>query len=228
MLKQESKIKEKKCCGFIQHYFWFSKNSAGFTLMEIMVATTIFALLSTALMSLFNYTLKINRQSDALRQSTQGIRSMVETITKEIHNGQIDYSVQGGKDQANVTGCPMAPPYTIGAVYNGGNVYNDSETRLGIITSAGARECIYLNGQDLWISKEGNPTPAKLNPPNFQVQQLIFYIRPRIDPYYRAAPPKIQPFVSIMLYAKTKLPTGEIVPIYYQTALSTNKYDVLH
>ena len=63
------------------------KNSAGFTLMEIVVATTLFAIVFSSLLGLFNYILKINRKSEALRQASQGARDFVEYLVKEIRNG---------------------------------------------------------------------------------------------------------------------------------------------
>jgi prepilin-type N-terminal cleavage/methylation domain-containing protein len=80
------------------------KKNLGFTLMEIVVSTTIFAIVAAAMMSLFNYVLKINRRSEALRQSAQGLRNFVEILAKDIRNGQIDYFVINGTTQS-----PVAP-----------------------------------------------------------------------------------------------------------------------
>jgi prepilin-type N-terminal cleavage/methylation domain-containing protein len=212
------------------------KLQTGFTLMEILVATVIFALLSVALMSLFNYTLKINRKTDALRQAAQNMRGFIETLVKEAHNGQIDYGVESGKVLANVGSCPIAPPGTVGADYNGGEIYgpngtNLTETSLGLINTDGDRVCIYLQGTDIMIRKQGIDPAQKMNPENFFVEPngLKFYIRPRTDPYSHDSSgvyPKQQPFVTMVLNFKIQLSTGEKVPIFYQTTLDTNKYDV--
>jgi prepilin-type N-terminal cleavage/methylation domain-containing protein len=64
----------------------------GFTLMEIVVSTTIFAVVLTMTLAIFNYALKINRRTEALRQTTQGMRNFTEFLVKEIRNGKIEYS----------------------------------------------------------------------------------------------------------------------------------------
>ena len=38
--------------------------------------------------------------------------------------------------------------------------------------------------------------------------------------------PKLQPFVTIFAKFVANLPTGENVPIYYQTSVSSNQYDI--
>ena len=205
----------------------------GFTLVEIIVATVIFALLSAAIMALFNYMLKINRKSDALRQATQGTRSLIETIVKEVHNGQIDYGVLNGLVEAQIPTCPWAPgnpANTVGKPYTGGVIYTDN-THLGIINTDNERECIYLDGTDLKLNKLSISAPVKLNPQNIQVQKLMFYIRPTTDAYScvpvsSCATPRIQPFVVMIATFTAKLPTGETFSLNYQTTIDTNKYDV--
>jgi prepilin-type N-terminal cleavage/methylation domain-containing protein len=206
----------------------------GFTLMEIMVSTLIFVVLSLAVMSLFNYTLKINRKTDALRQASQSLRGFVENLVKEVHNGQIDYGVESGKVLARINAsCPVAPPGTVGANYDGNNVYSLAETKLGLIDTDGNRVCIYLSsdGKDIMMQKENISPAEKMNPENFIVQPngLKFYIRPLSDPYSHditGVYPNIQPSVTMLLNFKLVLPTGEEVPIFYQTTIDANKYDI--
>ena len=90
------------------------KNQTGFTLMEIVVATTIFAVVTVALLSLFNYILKINRRSQALTQAADGMRNFVEFLTKQIQNGQIDYYITTGSTYSHYINddntVPCGPP----------------------------------------------------------------------------------------------------------------------
>lgn len=211
----------------------------GFTLMEIIVATTIFAVVATALMSLFNYTLKINRRGEALRQATQGMRSFVEFLVKEIRNGQIDYLV------VNEQKSPLSPigPCTAPAIV-GDPTYQNKENKLGVITPEGAEECIYFADENgtalpsnvftapvnknytLVLEKTGGVKQI-LTPPNFKIENVMFLIRPTKDPYTATGGyVKVQPFVVMMIKFVAQLPTGEKFPIYYQTTVSTNKYDI--
>jgi len=241
------------------------KHIAGFTLMEIMVSTAIFAIVSVALLSLFNYVLKINRNTEALRQASQGARNFVEFLVKEIRNGQIDYYVANGQTySADIDGAPCGPPGAEGDDVTGAKTYAFKENKLGIINTESIQECFYLADdqsspayagtgvfsgiavsgkpvKNLMMMKSGIITAQTLNPPNFYVKKLMFLIRPVCDPYtygpsatppgpgcadYANNYPKIQPSVTIFIQFEAILPTGENVPIYYQTSVSSNKYDI--
>jgi type II secretory pathway pseudopilin PulG len=181
----------------------------GFTLMEIVVSTTIFATTLVLLMSLFTYTLKINRRTEALRQSTQGMRNFMEFLGKEIRNGKIDYAAVASE----CTG----PYASTGGAF------------LGIVNVDGKKECFYLSGNLIMLKKASlagealNPNSGGATVP-FQVTYLKFYVRPTTDPY--TTTPNIQPFVTIDANFRTVLPTGETVNIPYQTSVSTDVYDI--
>ena len=242
------------------------KKTAGFTLMEIMVSTTIFAIVAVALLSLFNYVLKINRKTEALRQASQGMRNFVELLVKEIRNGQIDYYVANGQTYtAGISGAPCQRP--TGDVLDpvtGVKTYEFKENKLGIINTENVQECFYLADdqaspvyagagkfsgnavsgypiKNLMMMKSGVATAQTLNPPNFSVKKLMFLIRPVCDPYtygpsatppgpgcadYSSSYPRIQPAVTMFIHFEVMLPTKEVVPIYYQTTVSSNKYDI--
>ncbi|MCL5774789.1 MAG: hypothetical protein M1333_01090 [Patescibacteria group bacterium] len=137
---------------------------AGFTLMEIVVSTTIFAFVSVAMMAMFNYTLKINRRSEALRQATQGMRNFVEYLVKEIRNGEIDYGIVNGNTiasgvwPANYCGFGVTPPITSqqctanpsdGTCFS--SLYPARSNKLAFINNDGERKCIFYGGN-------GSPT----------------------------------------------------------------------
>jgi prepilin-type N-terminal cleavage/methylation domain-containing protein len=184
------------------------KAEKGFTLMEIVVATTIFVVVVSAMMALFNYTLKINRRSEALRQATQGMRSFVEFLVKEVRNGQIDYYVDGGLNRAGVGSGVCNPPNNavVGSPATGDKTYAFKDNKLGIITTDGLQECFYFGKDDnsyvdtpggspvtfitpanknynLIMEKTGISTKQILNPPNISIDFLQFLIRPVCDPF---------------------------------------------
>lgn len=231
-----TKLKAKK----LASYSW------GFTLMEIVVATSIFAVVVVAMMSIFVLTLRLNRKSDALRQASQGSRNFIEFLTKEIRNGHIDYAVANGTvPLAEVSPCPYPRNANEISTPKYGRIRNDgiSDWTLGLVNIDGDRECFYwsradgtgnytlLNGftdfNSLFVRKAGVTQPQKLNPPNFTIDYLRFYVRPNRDPYTSSSNrPKIQPSVTMVIQLTTKLPTGEVVKIPYQTTISTNNYDI--
>jgi len=222
-----------------------NKKLPAFTLIEIIVATTLFAFTSVALTTMFNYTLKINRKAEALRQASQATLDTVELIAKEVRNGQIDYDVLHGQTiEPQNSQCPM--PSSLGA-----SSYTVPDNRLGVVDVNGDRWCFYLgdasgsyvgpnnfnNGKTLVVVKNNGPQQI-INPPNETMSSLSFFIQPICDPYtgtgtggpyctdYGTAAPKIQPSVTILANFTIKLPTGEIKSIPYQTTISTDKYDV--
>lgn len=190
----------------------FHESGAGFTLMEIVVATTIFVMTITLMLTLFNYTLKISRQAEALRQLTQGMRNFSEFLVKEIRNGKIDYSTV-------IAGC--SDDYKTALGYT---------TFLGLINVNGERECltwIASGGGTMYLEKEGLLS-QQINPTNFKVVSARFYVRPTCAPdtaCYASVYPAVQPFVTMALEFKLTLPTGEVKIIPYQTTVSTDQYD---
>ena len=244
--------------------FKFQRNR-GFTLVEIMVASTIFVIVAASMLSLFNYVLKINRRSEALRQASQDMRNFVEFLVKEIRNGQIDYYITNGSYSAKINSdnnVPCGPSGTPGVLVSNPtlNTYAVQENKLGLINSDGIQECFFFadnNGTyipltnatpfsapsgakyTLVLAKSGvENSPGQsnfqiLNPPNARIENLMFLIRPLCNPYTSScvagagtALPKTQPLVSIIIKFVVQLPTGEQVPINYQTSVSSNKYDI--
>ncbi len=189
----------------------FSQQS-GFTLMEIVVSTAIFATTLTLMMTLFNYTLQINRRVEAMRQVAQLTRGFTEPLIREIRNGRIDY------ESLDINCDP--------------SFYQFPENRsLAIISPDGTRLCYYLNVEEqaLYISKNTNagylseritPDNVTMNPDTFR-----FVIKPDINP--TDTPAYIsQPFVTILAKFSIQLAPGEtptVIP--YQTTISSDVYN---
>jgi prepilin-type N-terminal cleavage/methylation domain-containing protein len=224
-------------------------NQQGFTLVEIIVATTIFAIVGTAMTVLFDYTLKINRRTEAMRQATQAVRTFAEGLVKQIRNGQIYYGVINGTDTEDVANGPCGA----GSVQGGGqrlHYYSQKENKIRFINTEGEDVCVYLanksgsnldyvgdgnyGGNSLAIEKRttGVNIKEKLNPENIAVENLAMFIRPVCDPYgecsdgYSSQLPRIQPMAQISMKIIATLPTKESVTVYYQTAVSSNLYDI--
>ncbi len=231
-------------------------NPSGFTIIEILVATTLFAFTAVALTTLFNYTLRINRKAEALRQATQATRDVVELIAKEIRNGQIDYGVLNGQTiqtqngqcpfptTANFGTLPISNPQDVSAMDGVASSYALPDNRLGILDVSGDRWCFYLgdaagsyvgqgqnNGKTAVIVKNAG-SPQIINPPNQSLTYLAFIVQPICDPYilhcadYTDGTAKQQPVVTILATFMVTLPTGEQVTIPYQTTVATDRYDI--
>jgi prepilin-type N-terminal cleavage/methylation domain-containing protein len=200
-------------------------SQSGFTLMEIIVSTTIFAVVLTLMLVLFNFTLKINRKVEALRQVSQAARNFTEFIVRETRNGSIDYS--GSVDSAH---CPA-----------GGYNASNGATFLALVNRGGDRECFYLvpagSNSTLWVTKQavnGTTSNEQVNPANITIDAATFrlFVRPLTDPQADTgggSHPGVQPFVTITMNLTAKLNAlDQPAVIPYQTTVSTDNYGILH
>jgi len=202
-----------------------SHRQQGFTLMEIVVATTIFATSLTLILVLFTYTLKINRRVEALRQVSQAARNFTEFLVREIRNGTIDYS-----GTIEPTRCPLNYPL------NGATA-----TYLALVNRSGDRECFYLlvdasgNG-NLWLRKVppvGNPTTEQVNPTGVTLDpaKFRFFVRPLTNPKLVSGSnyPGVQPMVTLLMNLTVRGNSADaptVIP--YQTTVSIDAYDIPH
>jgi len=192
--------------------------------MEIVVSTTIFAVVLTMMLVLFSYTLRINRKVEGLRQVSQATRNFTEFIVREIRNGSIDYS--GTIDAAHCT-----VPYNA----------SSGATFLALVNRAGDRECFYLvaNGinSNLWLTKlpvtGGSAISEQVNPVNVTIDASTFrfFVRPTANPQIASGGfyPGVQPFVTIVMNLSASFNSIEqpsVIP--YQTSVSTDNYSIQH
>ncbi len=185
----------------------------GFTLIEIIVSTAIFVMVVSSTLGVFNYTLKINRRVQSLRELVQGTRAFTETITREVRNGRIDYDTWTNECTADY--------------------YRTPKQSLGIITLSGDKLCFYLNNGVLFVKRQ-TPTAVTneplFNSTRFHIIQSTFRfdVHPVTTPSPRVGGnPGIQPFVTIV--AQLSLDSGagqDSALINYQTTISTDVYDI--
>jgi prepilin-type N-terminal cleavage/methylation domain-containing protein len=186
----------------------------GFTLMEIIVATGIFAATVTLSLGLFTQALKINRRVQALRLVAQNTRNFTEVIVREIRNGRIDYD----SFDANCTSA---------------NYATATNQAVGVISFAGDQECLHYNlsQQTLYLSKKtgGSVVEEPINDPlKFKIKPNSFrlVIRPVTDPAL-APYNETQPLVTLIAEFEVPLGAGEQpMTIPYQTTISTDVYDL--
>jgi type II secretory pathway pseudopilin PulG len=194
----------------------YKNSQSGFTLVEIIVSTAIFIMVVSAMLSLFNYTLRINRRVQALREVTQTSRVLTETLTKEIRNGRIDYS-------SWTTECAAS------------NYTSSTNQSLSILTKAGDKLCFYVEtaSGNFFLKKQAptaTTTSRLFESTNFTIIPSTFriYVRPTINPNPSSPPyPEQQPFVTIV--AQFQLTGQDNTPTItnYQTSISTDVYDIL-
>jgi Tfp pilus assembly protein PilW len=145
----------------------------GFTIIEAVVATSLFAFVISSIIGVYLATLQLDRKTRAQRAVIQNGRYIMEFLAKEIRNGDINYAAYSGGDAASTT------------------------TDLYLTNQAGDDEAFRLNNTDLFLVKSAGSTA--LNSPSVSVTKVSFLLSPRFDPFTPAKTTNQQPIVTVFL-----------------------------
>lgn len=147
----------------------------GFTLIEAVVATSVFAFVISAVLGVYISVTQLDSKTRAQRAVTQNARYVMEYLAKEIRNGQIDFDS-----------------------YPSGNT-SGVDQDLYIINQAGEAEHFYLNGNNIVLSKIAGTT--NLNSSSIIVTRFKTLVSPSTTPFTVSATPTVneQPRVTIIL-----------------------------
>ncbi|GAC1413094.1 MAG: hypothetical protein NVSMB66_4090 [Candidatus Doudnabacteria bacterium] len=190
------------------------QSQKGFSLIEAIVATALFAVTVLSIIGVYLSTVGINRRTDVIRTASENARYLNTYLTKEIRNGQIDYYG------------PVKSPCS--------TTLSPSANWLAIINSDGDHLCFYLgdfsggissNGTNLWLIKNNFPS-LKVNSNNVSIQNLTFYISPAINPY--TAGTIIEPRVTFTANIQSTSGSQDSVIIPIESSVSIPAYDVAH
>ena len=197
-----------------QPYRFLHSGSAGFTLIEAIVSASLFAVVMVTLTGVYTYTLKLNRKSDALRTASDTARFISDSLSKEIRNGQIDYSPESAV-------CSNTPPYNI------------PDARIAILDVSGNHECYYLGdltqgfdtlGTNLWLAKN-QLTPVPLNLGDVTITSFKVYVSPyNADPYTTPGV-TVQPTITIVGSVTATIDANDIATVPFDTSITIPKYD---
>lgn len=190
----------------------------GFTLIEAMIATFLFVIVISSVISIYLTVLKVNRKSNAIRLASENSRYISEYISKEIRNGQIDYY---GPNPCG-TGFPSgASPFTY----------------LPILNVDGDHLCFSSFSNDLYLVKGNSNYPYyyKINDLGTQVLNFKVYLKPEFNPYCSNPPScttplgsSIQPRVTIVGTVRANADPQNIIDMPFETSISLPLYDISH
>lgn len=147
------------------------KYQKGFTLIEAIVATAVFAVVVSSVLGVYISVIQLDRKSRAQRAVAENARFIMDFFAKEVRNGVINYS---------------SPGWVISS-------HND----LYIQNQANIVEHFSLNGNDIVFTKGASST--NLNSSGVKVTSLAFYVAPAGEPYTTTKTYNEQPHVTVVM-----------------------------
>ena len=190
--------------------FKIKNSQAAFTLIEAVVATSVFAFVIVSILGVYLSTLQLDRKFRAQRVVAENARFIMSFLAKEVRNGSISYASY--------------------ASYPGGLTENTCFSGLGpcqdlyIQNQSNVVERIFFNGTDLVLTKNGAST--NLNSAAVRVTNARFAIQPRGDPYTFAKTYNEQPHVTIVLQLTSSFGAGgpDTAVFDLETTFTTRDY----
>ncbi len=191
----------------------------GFTLMEIVVAMSLFVVSSMLLVDIFTITQKTQIKLSGQTRVQADARYVMEILSRYARNYMIDY--QYIVDQEGTDPIPHQLNYLPLKDTMGNSIIFESSVS-PTICPPGVSECLVVRRND---SANASITPQGVN-----IKEVTFYILPDRDPFvidpsvggYRSDQ---QPQVTIVLISETTSErTGEKQTSYLQTTVSSRIY----
>lgn len=176
-------------------------NKRGFTLIEMVVATSILGMAIAIVAGTYAYSSRASQRARATARAADAATILLERLRFSISSRAIDYDEYGG----GLTGSPIPKLHLISKDGLKESYYGATGADCG----TGASPCLlYTDGVDV----------ARLTPEDTSVPSVNFIVRPA-DPAY-----KIQPSVIIFMTI-TRADAPEALPFHLQTELLTRNYE---
>lgn len=224
--------------GFTQHHSSLRSSGAGFTLLEIVLVTAIFALTAVLAVDIFLVMTKLQRKTVTSQRLQGDARFVMELIAKDVRLGQIDYAFYD--ELVNFYHFPMenalgelVSPLPVLALRNAQGesiVYRRTDAD-GFLEWADWDDPSG-NGIEVCIGDclmEGNAVWETITPQGIKVVSANFYIQPSVTPFVPVAGAFMsdkQPLVTIQIGTQG---SGSKIEeqgfIFLQTTASTRIYE---
>lgn len=169
----------------------------GFTIIEAVVAVSIFSMAMTSIIGMYLSVQKLNQASASLNALQQNARFISEDISKIIRNGEIDYSR-----------------------YPLGSAPQPAATDLYLIDRSGTQIRIYLQNETLILDKLGIGS-ANFTSKEVKVKDFKVYIWPATNPYPGG---NDQPTAAIYLDLESNVNPRDKTRAKFQVTLTTRQY----
>lgn len=151
-------------------FFKLRSKQGGFTIIEAVVATGVFAVVVSAGLGVYMATLRLDSKTRAERTVQQNARFILDFLSKEIRNGSINY------------------------------LGTNNLTTLTLVNQLNENEIIQWDQQNSSISlvKSGIGSTT-LNSDTVRVTRLNFYLDPPTDPFTPPYTVHVQPHVTVVM-----------------------------
>lgn len=189
-------------------------NNSGFTLVEMIVATSIFAILAVLISGIFLQMTGVQRETANYQRLQNDGRYILEKLAKEIRAREIDYPVATQNTTLNFQKDEVGEQVSVCFVSSIGSLkYFVSGLDENIGTNLMSRACL-SRGSDL-------------NAKDIEVSSVNFYVTPTTEEKW-ADPVTFnnqQPRVTIVLKLRNRgIPADKIKELFLQTTISSKVY----
>mgnify|MGYP006419324887 FL=1 len=194
----------------------FKKDNKGFTLVELLVAMSIFIVFLGVLMSSYTSIIRAQREANDYRVMYSEARHVFETITQELRNGMVDY---GKYCELISAGTLLVPAQDHIFIVN-----KDSLDHREISFDEGNGKIKY-GIYDSGVYED-------LNSEAVSVKNLEFHIYPYGDPYndeyVMIDAVQFQPMVTVLATFERERSSQEPFSLTLQTTISSRIYDQIY
>lgn len=208
----------------IQNTQYKIHNTSGFTLVEVMVALTIFSVVVTMASSIFLSSQRVERKTESMQSLSGAGRLIMEKMVKTIRENEIDYDYAGYTKDSEDSELLRLPQSAI--------ALRNFEENLIIFQENDKDRCLDEKSVPpcLEMSNDDGQSWSSLTSKEVRLKDLQFFITPKKNPFqfhpetdsYEA---NSQPFVLIVLtLEKTKTRPGEQSTLTLQTGVSSGVY----
>ena len=181
-------------------YLGHSGRQSGFSLIEALVAATIFAIAATSMTGVYLAVQRLNQAARSLTAVQQNARFVMEDISKIVRNGQINYAAYGG---------PVPQP---------------SAQYLYLIDRDGQPVRISYNaGNQTLDLQKGSGATTNYMGAEVRVLNFRAYVWPDNDPFIIPVPLE-QPTVTVFLDLQSNLNPRFVERAQMQTTVATRQY----
>ncbi|MDO8505008.1 MAG: type II secretion system protein [bacterium] len=190
-----------------------TQTQRGFTLMEMLVALSLFSVVVVIATDLFSTFQKISRKTESLQQLTSDARFITETVARYVRENRIDYGaysspLSGAQNTLHLIPSAQTPTITVGVA---DDCWDGKKTF----------RCVQVT--------QGNSIPERFSGADIWVRSLQFYITPAENPfafdlesgdYLSNAQPRVTVFLSL---ANSKDDTAQNYTKYEVQTTITNR-----